>query len=64
MMIAFWGGLIVVIVLLIRWPSAVGRPRSAPYPPTKTPPHIRQERFARGEIDKEDLEERRRLLSE
>ena len=33
-------------------------------PPSRTPLDILKERFARGEIDKQDFEERRRVLGE
>ena len=33
-------------------------------PPAQTPLDILRERFARGEIDKDEFEERRRVLSE
>ncbi len=58
MMIAFVGAIVVVAVLLIRW---LGRGSTGPA--RKTPLDILQERFARGEIDKEEFEERNRLLS-
>ena len=62
MMLLFWGGLIVVIILAVRW---LGGPPGAggAQPPSKTPLDILQERFARGEIDKKEFEERKRLLS-
>jgi len=61
-MVLFWGGLILVIVLLVRW---LGDGRS-PFggPRRKSAIDILEERFARGEIDREEFEERRRLLSE
>jgi putative membrane protein len=57
------GVIIVAIVLLIRWLGAggLGRPEHAK-PTGKEPIDILKERFARGEIDKEDFEERRKLL--
>jgi putative membrane protein len=58
---------LIIAVLLVRW---IGGPRHW-YPP---PPHVQQpgrapldilkERFARGEIDKAEYEERRRVLGE
>lgn len=56
---------IAVAVLLVRW---LGGPwlAAAPHqpPPARTPLDILKERFARGEIDKEEFEERRRILGE
>ena len=63
MMIAFWGGIIVLVVLLVRWIGA-GHAHGNAMPGHKTPLTILQERFAKGEIDKEEFEERRRLLSD
>ncbi len=60
MMIMFWGGLILVIVLAVRWFGS----SSAKSSPRRTSLEILEERFARGEIDKEDFEERKRLLSD
>ncbi|WP_087006265.1 SHOCT domain-containing protein [Rhizobium sullae] len=57
--------LIAAVVLLVRW--AVG-PWPAPSPRLtpqgRTPLDILKERFARGEIDKDEFEERRRVLGE
>ncbi|MEX2451481.1 MAG: SHOCT domain-containing protein [Rhodospirillales bacterium] len=62
MMIAFWGGIIFLIVLLVRWlGGASGRASTTP---RRTPLEILQARFAKGEIDKEEYEERRKLLSD
>ena len=56
MMVLFWGGIIVAVVLLFRW---LGGGSTG-----KTALDILKERFARGEIDKEEFEERKRLLSD
>jgi len=53
-MLFFWVLLIVVIVLLVR-----GRPAQE----RQSPLDILKERFARGEISKEEYEERRKVLS-
>lgn len=55
---------IAAIVLLVRWlgGSWHGAAPSHHAPPGRTPLDILKERFARGEIDKEEFEERRRLL--
>ena len=63
MMILFWGGLILLIVLAVRYlghGSAGGGERLTG---AKTPLQILEARFARGEIDKEEFEQRRRALS-
>lgn len=62
-MLVFWGGLIVLIVLAVRWFG--GRPghHEGAGPPHKlTPLEILEERFARGEIDEEEYQHRRRVL--
>lgn len=63
-MIFFWGVIIVLIVLLVRgfaggWPS-----RSSSQPPRagSTALDILQERYAKGEINKEEYEERKKAL--
>jgi putative membrane protein len=58
--------LIAAVVLLARW---VGGPWPGTVPPHYTPPgrtpiDILKERFARGEIDKDEFEERRRVLGD
>ena len=65
-MILFLAVLIAVVVLLVRW---LGGPRQGTMPPHHTPPSrtpldILKDRFARGEIDKDEFEERRRVLGE
>jgi putative membrane protein len=66
MMIAFIAVVIVVVVFTVRWlggagHGAVARPHA---PPGETPLDILSERFARGEIDKDEFEERKHALSE
>ena len=54
---------VAVVVLLVRW---LGGPWQWTVPPQtpagRTPLDILKERFASGEIDKEEFEERRRVL--
>lgn len=54
MMVIFWGGLVSLAVWLFR--------QREPWPPKADPTSILEERFARGEIDAEELESRRRVL--
>jgi len=64
MMLFFWGGVILLVVLLVRWLGSTGAAGHAAGPAVRrTPLEILQERFAKGEIDKEEYEERKRLLS-
>ena len=63
MMIVVLAAIITAVVLLVRWlggASSISRPRP---PPEKTPLDILNERFARGEIEKQEFEEKRRILS-
>ena len=63
MMIVFIAAIVAVVVLMLRWLG--GSHGSAPPPPPgRTPLDILKERFARGEIDREEFEERRRVLEE
>ncbi|HEX9770367.1 MAG TPA: SHOCT domain-containing protein [Kiloniellales bacterium] len=64
MMIVFFAVAVAVVVLLVRWLGGPGHGGGWHAPPGKTPLDILKERFARGEIDKEEFEERRRLLGE
>ena len=60
-MIITLAALVVAIVFLVRWLG--GLPAGSPLlPPAKAPLDILKERFAKGEIDKEEYEERRRVL--
>ncbi len=64
MMILFWGAIILMIVLAVRWLGGRSSQGVASELPGKRALDILQERFARGEIDKEEFEERRRILGE
>ena len=64
MMIVFIAVAVVVVVTLVRWFGGQGHSPPPYSPPMKTPLDILKERFARGEIDKEEFEERRRLLGD
>lgn len=60
-MLIFLAGVVVFAVLLVRWLGAGGGPRQeSPARPTAL--EILQERFAKGEIDKPEYEERKRVL--
>ena len=65
LMILVLAVVIAVAVLIVR---SVGGPWQGTvpphYPPHRTPVDILKERFARGEIDKNEFEERRRVLGE
>lgn len=62
MMLAFWVLLILAVVLVVRW--LMGTTGHAPDAPRASSAlQILEERFARGEIDREEFEERKRHLS-
>jgi putative membrane protein len=61
-MILVLAAVIALAILLVRWlggPSHLGGPQQTP---GRAPLDILKDRFARGEIDKEEFEERRRVL--
>lgn len=62
MMLLFFGAIILAVVLAVRW---LGGPAHRPEPRASEGRAlaILEERFARGEIDKDEFEERKRLLS-
>ena len=55
-MLLFWAGMIVAVVLIIKWLAGpTGTPR-------KTPLDVLKERYARGEIDQKEFEQKKRDL--
>lgn len=63
MMIALLAVVVWVAFMIARWLTASRRDMTPPAPtPTTTALHILEERYARGEIDREEFEERRRVL--
>lgn len=57
---------IAAVALLVQWLGGSGQGLQPPrhLPPGRTPLDILKERFAKGEIDKEEFEERRRILGD
>ena len=64
MMIVFLAIAVAVVVLVVRWLGGTGHAATPRAPAGKTPLDILKERFARGEIDKDEFEERRRVLGD
>ncbi len=60
-MILFWGGLILLIVLTIRWFGGTSGDADRPAAGSAALETL-QKRFARGEMEKDDFEERKQLL--
>ena len=61
-MLLYWGVLILAIALLVKW--LFGRAGGGPHArhPGKTALDILKERYARGEIGKEEFEQKKRDL--
>ncbi len=64
MMVAFWGGLILLVVLAVRTISGSGARQSGSSDSARSDNalNILKERYARGEISKADYEEMRATL--
>ena len=55
---------IAVAVVLVRWLAGSGQGAAMQQLPGRTPLDILKERFARGEIDQDEFEKRRRVLGD
>lgn len=67
LMVLFWVLLIVAIAVLIKWliaPSGSRSSSDAPSSSRRTALDILRERYARGEMDHEEFEERKRRLED
>ena len=65
MMLMFWGGLIALAVLIIRsFTNGGSRSSRSDLSSQKTPLQILEERYARGEIGKEEFESIRADISQ
>ncbi len=56
-MLLFWGLIILAIAALVKWRS--GTSRTSEHSRDRTALEILQERYARGEIDREEYEQKR-----
>ena len=63
MMIAVLAATIVVVVLVVRWLGITSHFPESRGGSEKTPLDILKERFARGEIEKQEFEDKKRILS-
>ncbi len=62
MMIAFWGAIILLVVLGIRWISGSGSRSQDDVSSRSSSLRILEERYARGDIDHDEFERRRQTL--
>ena len=63
MMIVFWIVIIAALVVLIRWLTSTERSRHPHAEGGESPLDILKKRYARGEIDKEEFEQKKKDLS-
>jgi putative membrane protein len=62
MMIVFLAAVVILVVVAVRWTA--GASHAGGHPGRMSPLDMLKDRFARGEIDKQEYEERRRVLSD
>jgi putative membrane protein len=60
MMLVFWGGLVALIVFVVR--GNTHRSDGSDRPRHRDPQEILRDRFARGEISEEEFEQRKQVL--
>jgi putative membrane protein len=60
-MLLFWALAVLGVIAIVKW--LIGGSNVGEVPPPKTPLQILQERYARGEIDREEFEQKKRDLS-
>jgi putative membrane protein len=63
MMLSFWAGLIALVALAVRWISTDSAGGLGSTASGKTPKQILEERFAKGEIDKQEFDDRKTALA-
>jgi len=63
-MLIFWGLVIVGLVLVIRWLLQTSRKDTGPAQSGSRALDILKERYARGEIDRQEFEQKKKDLSE
>jgi len=61
-MIFFWGLVILGIVAVVKWLTGSSRPSDIA--PPKTARQILEERYTKGEIDREEFEQKKRDLEQ
>lgn len=59
-MLLFWALLILGVIAVAKW--LMGGSSAGSAPPVRTPLQILEERYARGDIDREEFEQRKRDL--
>ena len=64
MMVVFIAILVIVVLFLVRWLGGARTDGVQRSTPEETPEGILKQRFAKGEIDKEEYEERMRVLKD
>lgn len=62
MMLFFWAGLVALIALAVRWVTSGAGDVGTMSSSARIPRQILEERFARGEIDKQEFEDRKKAL--
>lgn len=62
-MLFFWGLVIVALIFLIRWLASPGRSRLSSEKPPDSALEILRQRYAKGEIDKEEFDQKKRDLA-